>query len=58
MKKIFAILMSFQLIISPMAFAAEAQPQYGGYNIPGTEEKSGITNDAYKKTGNGSTGGM
>jgi hypothetical protein len=50
MKKIFAILLSFQLIISPMAF---------GQDIPGTEEtKSGVTNDAYKKTGNGSSGGM
>lgn len=26
--------------------------------IPGTEEKSGVSNDAYKKTGNGSSGGM
>ena len=38
--------MSFQLILSPMALAQ---------NIPGTEE--GITNDAYKKTGTGSSGG-
>ena len=49
MKKIFAILLSFQLIISPLAVAQD---------IPGTAEvKSGVTNDAYKKTGNGSSGG-
>ena len=38
--------MSFQLIPSPVAFAQ---------NIPGTEEA--IKNDAYKKTGTGSSGG-
>jgi hypothetical protein len=46
MKKIFAILMSFQLILSPVAFAQ---------NIPGTEDA--IKNDAYKETGTGSSGG-
>jgi hypothetical protein len=49
MKKIFAILMSFQLILSPLALAQ---------NIPGTNETSGVTNDAYLKTGNGSSGGL
>ena len=38
--------MSFQLILSPVAFAQ---------NIPGTEDA--INNDAYKKTGTGSSGG-
>ena len=51
MKKIFAIIMSFQLILTPVALA-----QSGGYNIPGTEEsKTGV--DAYKTTGNGSLEG-
>jgi hypothetical protein len=40
MNKIFAIIMSFQLILAPMALA-----QSGGYNIPGTEEsKTGVDN--------------
>ncbi len=52
MKKLFAILMCFQLIVSPVAFATDE-------NIPGTEENdgSGVVNDAYKKTGNESKGG-
>lgn len=44
MKKLFALLFSFQLIVTPV-FAADAQ------NVPGVEE------DAYLKTGTGSKGG-
>lgn len=37
------------MIVAPMAIAQ---------NVPGTNETSGVTNDAYLKTGNGSSGGM
>jgi hypothetical protein len=56
MKKIFAIIMSFQLILMPVAFAADT-PAYGGYTVPGTEEASTGASDAYKKTGTGASGG-
>ena len=48
MKKLFAIIFSLQLILSPVALAQD--------NIPGTEEGTGAS-DAYMKTGTGSSGG-
>ena len=60
MKKIFSLLLSFQLIIAPAAMANET-PDYGGYQLPGTEETgrdaTAGMGDAYLKTGTGSSGG-
>lgn len=56
MKNLLSLLLSFQLILPHGVFATE--PENGATNIPGTEETSAVNNDAYKKTGNGSSGGM
>lgn len=48
MKKLFSILLSFQLMIAPLAMAADA--------VPGTEEAT-VGSDAYRKEGTGSKGG-
>lgn len=66
MKKLFALLFSFQLIVTPVFAAGTTQNE--GYNLPGTEEASaefkanatkspGAEEDAYKTSGTGSKGG-